>query len=667
MSLTQSLQGVGLAEVDVFDLSNKYNMFLLFDCPTKDNTSYQNFSQDILKNMHEVLILFLDTEIPPQFVQALQLNRSNSNSGNGNQSSNVTKNGSNNNLLQSERSSSNNLYYQNQGGIPSNLISTYDSSLAWLLTGIFSSQNNKQVHIFTDQIEFFKSKLQTQTYERRLKSNVFIQSCSDVVTFSVDLALNPWSQFDNKEVLSNYEVEQLQAILKKFIKQVVTSKHPHNLEKLINISQNLVKAHLSSIQKEKYKVHSDLTFHFVRSLFLDNVLENEIITSAILTNQIRDLTDFENFTKISYTQKFQQIIEQIQKSIQDKQAQAQKALNEQNQRDQAETKQKDRKMAQDEEDQLEISEEKVIFQAVQVLLDQYLHLFHKGKIFEIKKLLKLVKQIQNYVVGFIKKNETAPQNNKVKNQVQILEKNTRLISINILRVIVAQNLIKQVDANQIEHDASKVAELLQQQQIFMKNLKESDLIFDLEYANQMFEMPNLVFKKEKEEAKQDTANEAAKKDPIDIIIEKLYHQMKASKHYPNSLRELERLIKKHIVKKSDPQLNSLQNLPGVSNQGMDEDKTVELVMQRMNQKGMFTQKLRTGESKENAKDPKLRNVDIIELYKKEKKEDIPIVFESSLLNSKTNLQHQSHISSQHASNQMQSANFNHGSSTQQQH
>lgn len=48
----------------------------------------------------------------------------------------------------------------------------------------------------------------------------------------------------------------------------------------------------------------------------------------------------------------------------------------------------------------------MIFQAVQTLLDQYLDLFQRGKIFEIKKLLKLVKQIQNYVVGFIKKNET---------------------------------------------------------------------------------------------------------------------------------------------------------------------------------------------------------------------------------------------------------------------
>lgn len=52
----------------------------------------------------------------------------------------------------------------------------------------------------------------------------------------------------------------------------------------------------------------------------------------------------------------------------------------------------------------------------------------------------------------------------------------------------------------------------------------------------------------------------------------------------------------------------------------------------MNERGMFTLKLRTGESKEHAKDPKLKNIDIIELYKKEKNEDIPIVFESAIFN-----------------------------------
>lgn len=49
----------------------------------------------------------------------------------------------------------------------------------------------------------------------------------------------------------------------------------------------------------------------------------------------------------------------------------------------------------------------------------------------------------------------------------------------------------------------------------------------------------------------------------------------------------------------------------------------------MVEKGLITQKTRTGESKEHIKDPKLKNIGILELYKREKKEDIPIVLESS--------------------------------------
>ena len=64
---------------------------------------------------------------------------------------------------------------------------------------------------------------------------------------------------------------------------------------------------------------------------------------------------------------------------------------------------------------------------------------------------------------------------------------------------------------------------------------------------------------------------------------------------------------------------------------VDEDKIVESVLKRMNEKGMFTLKLRTGESKEHIKDPKLKNVDVLELYKREKKDDIAIVFEGNFV------------------------------------
>ena len=64
-----------------------------------------------------------------------------------------------------------------------------------------------------------------------------LHKCLEAQTFSISNALNPWlSFFDNQEVLGSFEIQQLNIILKKFIKQVVTSKSPNNLEKLLNIS-----------------------------------------------------------------------------------------------------------------------------------------------------------------------------------------------------------------------------------------------------------------------------------------------------------------------------------------------------------------------------------------------------------------------------------------------
>lgn len=76
-----------------------------------------------------------------------------------------------------------------------------------------------------------------------------------------------------------------------------------------------------------------------------------------------------------------------------------------------------------------------------------------------------------------------------------------MISINVLRIITHHGLIKQQDAHHITHDADKVKELQAQHQFFLKNLKESDLLFSHEVAAQIFDQPSLVFKQatEKEE------------------------------------------------------------------------------------------------------------------------------------------------------------------------
>ena len=99
-------------------------------------------------------------------------------------------------------------------------------------------------------------------------------------------------------------MQQLNVILRKFIKQIVTSKQPSSLEKLVSMSVNLVRQHMGSMRDDRLRVTGDLAFNFVRSLFLDNVLLNENITSAILTNKIQTMADFENFTRIDYTERF---------------------------------------------------------------------------------------------------------------------------------------------------------------------------------------------------------------------------------------------------------------------------------------------------------------------------------------------------------------------------
>ena len=77
----------------------------------------------------------------------------------------------------------------------------------------------------------------------------------------------------------------MQEVFKKFLKQVLTSKPITSLDKLINLAHNLVKAHIGTIKHLRTNVvEIDLTYHLLKHLFLENVLSNSFITSAILNN-----------------------------------------------------------------------------------------------------------------------------------------------------------------------------------------------------------------------------------------------------------------------------------------------------------------------------------------------------------------------------------------------
>ena len=111
-------------------------------------------------------------------------------------------------------------------------------------------------------------------------------------------------------------------------------------------------------------------------------------------------------------------------------------------------------MAQEQEERkVDVKQEEVIVkQAIQSLFTQYLGLFTRGKIYDIKKLHKLLKQINNYVYGFRMKSETAPEGSKERLIAGALKDNEIVITVNILRAIVRFNLIRKVDNLTIEHD-----------------------------------------------------------------------------------------------------------------------------------------------------------------------------------------------------------------------
>ena len=202
------------------------------------------------------------------------------------------------------------------------------------------------------------------------------------------------------------------------------------------------------------------------------------------------------------------------------------------------------------------------------------------------------------------KKETAPKNSKDFASAALLKENNELISANMLRIIAKLGLIKSVDAVSIEHDAAKVKELSHNEALRQLKDVNGDFLMDLEQIHHISEQPNLVFKKEEPPVKPTPpVEQPVKKDEIDLFVEKLNGIMKSSKHFPHSLRELAKLIKQHLVKKGDQlAAGTTQAKELIMKNDADENKLVENVLRRMNDKGMFTRKMKTGESKEHAKD-----------------------------------------------------------------
>ena len=114
-----------------------------------------------------------------------------------------------------------------------------------------------------------------------------------------------------------------------------------SFDKLINVTTNLTKPHVQQSESKakffnNYEEEStplnqkyieekgilykpiDLNYNFIRCLILDNVLEHPILYQAFLGNQITNMAQLESFSKVSYTQRFQTLLEKLQTQVKDK-------------------------------------------------------------------------------------------------------------------------------------------------------------------------------------------------------------------------------------------------------------------------------------------------------------------------------------------------------------
>ena len=78
----------------------------------------------------------------------------------------------------------------------------------------------------------------------------------------------------------------------------------------------------------------DVNYNFIRSLFLDRVLENPILYNAFLENKISNMAQLEQFNRVGYSAKFEDLLSKLQNQVKDKRAEAERAKDQQNQQSQ---------------------------------------------------------------------------------------------------------------------------------------------------------------------------------------------------------------------------------------------------------------------------------------------------------------------------------------------
>jgi hypothetical protein len=78
---------------------------------------------------------------------------------------------------------------------------------------------------------------------------------------------------------------------------------------------------------------------------------------------------------------------------------------------------------------------KIIQETIQILFSQYTELFDKAKIYQIRKMGKLTKQIANYTNGHVQKQRKSLKHSN------LLASNQNLIVANVLNILAKRDMI----------------------------------------------------------------------------------------------------------------------------------------------------------------------------------------------------------------------------------
>jgi hypothetical protein len=100
----------------------------------------------------------------------------------------------------------------------------------------------------------------------------------------------------------------LHEILRKFIKHIASTPKATEcltLDKLLNIIDNLCKSHRNKSEK-------DISFLFVKAMFMDGLLENDAAHQAFLCSEMKESQHLENLFTVKFSRNLKEIVLKIQ-------------------------------------------------------------------------------------------------------------------------------------------------------------------------------------------------------------------------------------------------------------------------------------------------------------------------------------------------------------------